>query len=154
MKAMEFRVLGPFEVRRSTSLLAEGAGRRQALLALLLLSANRTVSSDRLATGVWGEDQPSSAVNLVQGYVSYWRSVLDPGRDHRASGERLTSSGGGYCLHVQEQECDLLRFRARAREGREAVALGDLYAARRLLHGAIGERRGPALAEFTQAALH
>lgn len=152
MKAMEFRVLGPFEVRRSTSLLAEGGGRRQALLALLLLSANRTVSPDRLATAVWGEEQPRSAVNLVQGYVSYWRSVLDPDRDHRATGERLTSTGGGYCLRVADEEFDILRFRARARQGRDAVALGDLYAASRLLHGAIDERRGPALSEFFHPA--
>ncbi|WP_426563318.1 BTAD domain-containing putative transcriptional regulator [Angustibacter sp. McL0619] len=153
MQATEFRVLGPFEVRQSADVLADGAGRRQALLAMLLVSANRTVSADRLASGLWGEDQPSSAANLVQGYVSHWRTVLDPGRGRRATGDRLTSSGGGYCLHVSEQECDLLRFRARAREGLDAVALGDLYAARRLLHAAVGERRGPALVEFTQSVL-
>ena len=152
MDVLEFRVLGPFEVRRSTALLAAGGGRRQALLAFLLLSANRTVTQERIAAGVWGEDQPSSAINLVQGYVSYWRSAVEPGRDPRASGERLTSNGGGYCLHVADEECDLLRFRARAREGREALSHGDLYAARTLLHRAIDERRGAAMAEFGHAA--
>jgi predicted ATPase/DNA-binding SARP family transcriptional activator len=152
MQAIEFRVLGPFEVRRSTSLLATGSGRRQALLASLLLSANRTVSTDRLAAALWGQDQPRSAVNLVQGYVSYWRSLLDPGRVRRASGERLTSTGGGYCLHVADEEFDLLRFRARGRDGRDAVALGELYAARRQLRLAVDERRGPVLADFTHAA--
>src|SRR4051794_39412958 len=153
MQATEFRVLGPFEVRRSAEVLADGAGRRQALLAILLVSANRTVTADRLATGVWGEDQPRSAANLVQGYVSHWRTVLDPGRNRRDSGDRLTSSGGGYCLHVTEQECDLLRFRSRAREGLDAVALGALYAARRLLHAAVGGRRGAALVGFPEALL-
>src|SRR3954451_16865304 len=149
MAVVEFRVLGPFEVRRGTSVLADGAGRRQALLSVLLLSANRTVSTEHLVIGVWGaEHQPRSAVNLVQGYVSYWRSVLDPERDHRASGPRLTSTGGGYRLHVDLEECDLLRFRARTRAGLDAVALGDLYAARRLLRSAVEERRGPALGDF------
>ncbi|GAB3595703.1 BTAD domain-containing putative transcriptional regulator [Angustibacter peucedani] len=153
MEATEFRVLGPFEVRRSDRVLEAGAGRRQALLAMLLLSANRAVSADSLATGLWGQHQPSSAANLVQGYVSHWRTVLDPGRGRRDSGDRLTSTGGGYCLHVSEQDCDLMRFRARAREGLDAAAIGDLYGARRLLHAAIGERRGPALVEFSQAVL-
>ena len=145
-------MLGPFEVRSSTVVLADGAGRRQALLAFLLLSANRTVGVDRLASAVWGEDHPRSAVNLVQGYVSYWRSVLEPGREQRVSGSRLTTTTGGYCLHVGEQECDLLRFTRGARKGREAIELGDLYAARSLLRSAVGERRGPALAEFAQPA--
>lgn len=153
MKAIEFRVLGQFEVYRSASLVAVGAGLRQALLARLLISANHTVSRGQLMAGVWGEDPPPSAANLVQGYVSYWRNVLDPGRGPRASGERLTSSGGGYCLHVAEEECDLLRFDARSRAGCEAVAFGDLYGARQLLRGAITERRGRAFAEFSQSAL-
>jgi len=153
MTAIEFRVLGPFEVYRSSSLVVDGTGLRQALLARLLISANRSVSRDQLAVAVWGEDPPQSAGNLVQGYVSYWRNVLDPGRVRRASGARLTSSGGGYCLHVAEEECDLLRFYSSARAGTEAAALGDLYGARRLLHGAVIERRGPPLAEFRQAAL-
>lgn len=146
--AMEFRVLGPFEVRCSARLLADGGGRRQALLAFLLLSANRAVSTDRLTAAVWGDDRPRSAVNLVQGYISYWRKVLDPAREHRASGKRLISAAGGYRLCVADEESDLLRFRTRSRRGIEAAALGDLNGARLLLHAAIDERRGPALQEF------
>ena len=153
MTAVEFRLFGPFEVYRSSSLVADGTGLRQALLARLLVSANHPVGRDQLVAAVWGEDPPRSAANLVQGYVSYWRSVLDPGRGHRASGDRLTSSGGGYTLHVAEEECDLLRFHAGARAGREAVALGDLYRARQLLQRALVERRDTALLGFTHTML-
>src|SRR4051794_15178289 len=148
MAPIEFRLLGPFEVRRQGRLVADGGGKRQSLLALLLLSANRIVTTDVLTTAMWGEHAPRSATNLVQGYVSYWRNALDPHREHRVSGDRLTSATGGYCLRVAVEECDLLRFRAHAVEGRRAVALDQPYDARRLLRAAISERRGPALAAF------
>ena len=46
--AIEFRILGPLEVRRGGAPVQIGGVRQRALLALLLLSANRVVSRDRL----------------------------------------------------------------------------------------------------------
>ena len=45
---MEFRILGPLEVRDGERVLPLGGERRRAVLALLLLDANRVVSVDRL----------------------------------------------------------------------------------------------------------
>jgi predicted ATPase/DNA-binding SARP family transcriptional activator len=146
--ALEFRILGPFEVRRGDQLLAGGGGKRRGLLAVLLLSANKAVSVDRLSAALWGDDAPRSATNLIQGYVSDWRSLLDPERASRSSGHRLLSTPSGYQLSVAEDECDLLRFTVLAREGQQAVDRGDLLTARRLLRGALEQRRGPALADF------
>jgi predicted ATPase/DNA-binding SARP family transcriptional activator len=151
---VEFGVLGPFQVRRGDGvLLAEGGGKRRALLAVLLLSSNRTVSPARLIEQLWGDAPPRSAANLVQGYVSDWRDLLDPGRAPRSSGERVLSTGAGYLLRVQPQELDLLRFSALAHEGRLAADADDLVGARRLLGRAAAERRGTALADFTGTPL-
>lgn len=148
MDVLEFRLLGPFEVSIGGEVLTAGGGRRRGLLAALLLSANQTVGVPRLVGALWGDDPPRSAANLVQGYVSGWRSVLDPGRAPRASGQRLESAGHGYRLTVAAEECDLLRFEALVRTGRRAASTGDLLSARRLLRQALSERRGPILSDF------
>jgi DNA-binding SARP family transcriptional activator len=45
---LEFRILGPLEVRADGVVVPMGGPRQRALLAVLLLSANRAVSRDRL----------------------------------------------------------------------------------------------------------
>jgi DNA-binding SARP family transcriptional activator len=45
---MEFRVLGPLEVREGDRSLPLGGAKQRALLALLVLNAHRVVSRERL----------------------------------------------------------------------------------------------------------
>jgi len=63
---MEFRVLGPLEVRDSGQSLALGGAKQRSLLALLLLNANEVVSVDRLVNEVWGERPPATAISTLQ----------------------------------------------------------------------------------------
>src|ERR1700760_1128489 len=56
--AVPYRILGPLEVARSGSVLPLGGPRQRAVLALLLLEANRVVSMDRLAEDLWGGAPP------------------------------------------------------------------------------------------------
>ena len=49
---MEFRILGPLEVRGEAGSIALGGAKQRALLAFLLLNANQVVSSDRLIDAV------------------------------------------------------------------------------------------------------
>jgi hypothetical protein len=44
--SVDFRILGPLEVRDADRVLPIGAGKQRALLALLLVNANRTLASD------------------------------------------------------------------------------------------------------------
>ncbi|MCA1845871.1 MAG: winged helix-turn-helix domain-containing protein, partial [Actinobacteria bacterium] len=55
---MEFRILGPLEIVGGEAGVTVGGGRERALLALLLLSANRVVSAERLAVDLWGDRPP------------------------------------------------------------------------------------------------
>jgi DNA-binding SARP family transcriptional activator len=50
---MEFRILGPLEVVDEGRALPLGGSKQRALLALLLLEANRPVSRDRLIDVLW-----------------------------------------------------------------------------------------------------
>jgi DNA-binding SARP family transcriptional activator len=50
--SVEFGILGPVEVSRSGRVVPLGGPRQRAVLALLLLEANRVVSMDRLAEDI------------------------------------------------------------------------------------------------------
>ena len=78
---LEFRLLGPLEVvdadGRSVPL---GGQKQRALLALLLLNANRVVSTDRLLDVLWEGEPPRTAATSLQNMVSSLRKAL--GREH------------------------------------------------------------------------
>ena len=58
---MEFRVLGPLEVRREGRPVELRGSKRRVVLALLVLQANEVVRRERLIDDVWGEHQPANA---------------------------------------------------------------------------------------------
>ena len=55
----EYRLLGPLEVVHRGEAVPTGGQRKRALLARLLLEANRTVSIDALVDALWGEHVPA-----------------------------------------------------------------------------------------------
>lgn len=63
---MAVGLLGPLQVSVAGRPVELPAGRLRALLAVLALSAGQTVSVDRLATAVWGEDPPGDPRANVQ----------------------------------------------------------------------------------------
>ena len=68
-----------------------GAAKQRALLGVLLLHANETVSTARLVDELWGERPPATAEKLVQGYVHALRRQLGDGvLETRAPGYRIT----------------------------------------------------------------
>jgi DNA-binding SARP family transcriptional activator len=77
---MEFRILGPLDVREGGRALAIGGPKQRALLAVLLLHANEAVSSERLIDQLWGDEPPESATKALHFYVSHLRKVLEPDR--------------------------------------------------------------------------
>jgi DNA-binding SARP family transcriptional activator/pimeloyl-ACP methyl ester carboxylesterase len=139
---VEFRLLGPLEVIDGASPLRLPAGKQPALLAILLLSANRTVSQEQIIDDLWGEEVPESARKMVQIHVSQLRKVLPEPRLHTRS--------PGYLLEVREGELDLARFEHAVAAGRRALAEGESENATERLGQALALWRGPALAEFSE----
>ncbi len=99
---MEFRILGPLEVREEDKVLRLGGSKQRALLACLLLHANEVVSRDRLIDELWGESPPGTARTALQVYVSQLRKVL--GRD------LILTRPPGYLIRVSDGDLDLARF--------------------------------------------
>jgi DNA-binding SARP family transcriptional activator len=138
----EYRLLGPLEVVHRGQAVPTGGQRKRALLARLVLDANRTVSIDALVDALWGERVPSTAVKMVHIYVSQLRKVLPGGA--------LQTRPPGYRLEVAPEAVDLLRFERLRKEGREALAEGDAVTAAERLTAACALWRGPALGEFSE----
>ena len=123
---LEFRILGPLLVRVDGVAVPIGGPKQRALLALLLLSANRVVSRDRLIGELFAEQSVNSADHALRNQVSRLRKVLSPA----AIGEpRLVARAPGYLLRVEPGELDLEHFERLLAEGREALAVGDAAAA-------------------------
>jgi len=75
----QFSLLGPVSMSLDGEPIALGGQKRRALLAVLLLDANRVVSRDRLIDALWGEEPPDTARNTLQVYVSQLRKLLPEG---------------------------------------------------------------------------
>ena len=83
---LEFRILGPLEVLGPDAPIRLGGPRQRAVLAILLLNANRVVSIDRLADELYGGEPPATAVTQVQRQVSDLRKLLGPVIETRRAG--------------------------------------------------------------------
>jgi DNA-binding SARP family transcriptional activator/pimeloyl-ACP methyl ester carboxylesterase len=139
---MDFRLLGPLEVFAGHVPVRVAAGKQRALLAILLLNGNRTVSREQLVDSLWGEAVPESAQKMVQIQVSQLRKALPE--------PRLQTRRPGYLLEVGEGELDLARFERAVADARRALAQGDPENATERLGRALALWRGPALAEFSE----
>lgn len=130
---LEFRILGPLSVRVDGTPVALGGPKQRALLALLLLNANRVVSRDRLVAELFPEQSVNSADHALRNHVSRLRGVFAPvGRDE----PRIVARAPGYLLRVEPGELDLERFEQLLAEGREALGAGRTAAAAALLSSA------------------
>ena len=137
---MEFRILGPLEIRDDDgNELRLGQGRERSLLTLLLLHANEVVSLDRIVDDLWGERAPPTAGKIVRNQVSQLRRIVDG---------QLATAGHGYRLDVPPGSVDVERFEALVVQGRHELHEGRPAAAADLLLTALSLWRGPPLAEF------
>ena len=143
---MEFRILGPLEVREKGKALPLGGAKQRALLAVLLLHANEVVSADRLIDALWDERASETAAHTLQVYVSQVRKALRSAGD--GARDVLVTRPSGYLLRVQTNELDLEIFKEQVEQGRQAMAEGDPAEAARLLTAGLDQWRGPPLDEF------
>ena len=122
---MEFRILGPLEVLVDGMPVALGGPRQRALLAVLLLNANRVVSRERLI-----DDLGASGGHALANQISRLRKAL---------AGRLETRPDGYLLRVAPGELDLQAFTHAVERGRAArepaTAAAILRDAERLWRG-------------------
>jgi DNA-binding SARP family transcriptional activator len=110
---LEFRLLGPLEVRRDGVALQLGGPKQRALLTLLLLDAGRAVSTDRLIDALWGEQPPRTAQTSLQNFVSQLRKQLGP--------DLLVTKPPGYLLRIDPSQLDVHCAKALLAKAKEAA---------------------------------
>jgi DNA-binding SARP family transcriptional activator len=92
---MQIRLLGSVQIELDGRTLKLAGPKQRAVLSMLALSANTTVSVDRLVEGLWGDEPPSTAAKMVQQYVSQLRRLLAvEGRSE------IVTHGRGYELRI------------------------------------------------------
>lgn len=154
---MQFRLLGPLEVEPAGgppgSLVDLGGHRQRAVLAYLLLHANKVVSTSQMLSALWADDEaPMTARKILQNAVWKLRGVLSrPPRGEQ--GPELLTRAPGYLLRVPQQRVDLLDYEQRVVTGRAALAAGEVEPARRSLGEALALWRGPVLSDLAEEGI-
>jgi DNA-binding SARP family transcriptional activator len=161
---IRFRLLGPVTVSRGGVPVPLRAPMPRNLLAALLLSANRAVSTRRLIDTLWGDDPPVTAAASLHNHVRRLRASLAAGQaDADPGGAANTGADGGsgriwtvapgYLIEVAEGELDLAVFSELLLRGRNAAATGEWDTAARELTAALALWRGDPLADVTSLVL-
>jgi predicted ATPase/DNA-binding SARP family transcriptional activator len=144
---MDFRILGPLEALDEGRDVAPTGSKRRALLALLLLHANETLSTERLIDELWGERPPATGAKSVHTHVSRLRKALGGGAGN-GSDAVLVTREHGYQLVLDPERLDAHRFEQLVAEGRYELAEGHPGRAERSFEAALSLWRGTPLADL------
>jgi len=140
MDTTEFCLLGPMLVRRGGITLPVAPGKQRAVLAALLLSAERMVSLDELTDVLWGAAPPPSARVSLQNHVMRLRKSL--GDD-----ARIRTHPHGYEIHLKDSQLDVSQFEAHLAAARAAARDGSWNAATEQARAGLALWRGEPLAD-------
>ena len=142
-----FGVLGPMEIVHRSRSVELRPGKERSLLALLLVHANHTVSTDRILTELWRDAPVESALAGLRVYVSRLRKAfVAVGAD-----EVLLTDPPGYRVTVARHQLDTAAFAGLADEGRAALRNGDPAAALPCFDAALRLWRGPSFSDALTA---
>lgn len=119
----KFHLLGPLRVLHGGREVPVPAAKLRILLASMLLQANQMVSADELVAHLWGENPPTGAHTTLRSYVMRLRRVLRQSSDERS--EPIRTLSGGYLVHADESQLDLLRFHSTLATAQRMGAEGD-----------------------------
>ncbi|MFD9733595.1 BTAD domain-containing putative transcriptional regulator [Umezawaea sp. NPDC059074] len=137
---MKFRLLGPLEVVHGGRPLSIRAARQRAVLAALLVDANRVVPLEVLVARVWDDDPPSRTA--LHNLVMRLRHALGP--------DVIETRAEGYLVEASDEDLDVRLFDDLVRRARTA----DPRQASALLTEALALWRGEPLADVPSEVLH
>jgi DNA-binding SARP family transcriptional activator len=138
---VKFEILGPLEVTAGSDRLELGGTRQQIVIATLLLSANRLVTTDRLLEAIYGEDLPPTSRSQAQISVSSLRRLFASHGRHAV----ISTRSHGYVIQVDSGWLDSQRFGELVTAARAARAEHNLDLAVANYRDALRLWRGPAL---------
>jgi SARP family transcriptional regulator, regulator of embCAB operon len=143
--AVQFGVLGALQMSIGSALVPLGTPKQRAVLAVLVVNANRPVAIDTLIGAAWNQRPPPGARATLHAYISNLRRLMSSAGIDRAL---LTSAPPGYRLAIVPNQYDLGRFRVQKDAGVRAAAAGQFEQASRLMSDALAHWRGPFLEDL------
>ena len=143
-EGLRLALLGPLRASRDGRQLNLGPVKQQAILAALVLRADRTVSLRELLAGLYGEDQPDTARQVVQVYIYRLRKILDTAEDGGES--MIRTNRGGYCFVSAGTWVDVAALDELAAGADRAELAGDFETAAGGYENALGLYDGEPLA--------
>ncbi|HEY6313851.1 MAG TPA: AfsR/SARP family transcriptional regulator [Streptosporangiaceae bacterium] len=145
---MEFCLLGPLLVRRGGVDVPVPQAKQRAVLAALLLNANRIVSVEELAEVLWGSAPPPSARVTIQNYVRRLRHALG-----ETAPAWISTQPRGYLTRVAAGEMDVSRFEDLLGSARTAARDSSWARAGAQARAALSLWRGEALEDVESELL-
>lgn len=148
-------VLGTLDVRVGGRSVVPTAPKPRKVLGLLVLHANRVVSTSALMRELWGEKPPASAATTLQTYILLLRKLLAAALDGGIpeSKRMLTTYPGGYMLRLPCDAVDLNLFEELCVSGRQSLARGEARKAADTLRAALAVWRDDALVDVPTGPL-
>ncbi len=140
---MEFRVLGPVEVRRDGRRIPLSGAKLHTVLAALLLAREEVVSDERLSQLLWGWAPPATMSAQIYTYVSRLRKIL-------GDEVRIDRRPPGYAMSAGHSTVDATEFERLEQGGRAALLEGDFERAGDLLRAALKQWNGFPFANATE----
>ncbi|GAA2125698.1 AfsR/SARP family transcriptional regulator [Glycomyces algeriensis] len=147
MPHLDVRLLGPLEIRVGGAPVAIPRGNTATVLAILLDEANSVVPLENIVRAVYGVDIPQDPETQVQNTIGVLRRKLGAARD------RVETVGRAYRFTIGIEELDTLRCKGNEDRARTLRREGRLDEAVAALRDALGEWRGPALANLSGATV-
>jgi DNA-binding SARP family transcriptional activator len=144
---IRFRILGPVAIRIDGVWQGIGSAKCRTALAMLLEARGRVVSVDRLIDGLWQDELPSRAPELVRNYIMKLRRIVPEGPT------RIRTHPQGYQFALRADEIDAEVLRSLVRGARAALCGQEPSRARELAEEALGLRHGPVLADVCHQGL-
>ncbi|MQA07770.1 MAG: hypothetical protein GEU98_04290 [Pseudonocardiaceae bacterium] len=148
----DFRVLGPLGLTRKERPVRLRGPKQRALLAALLLRANRVATTDYLIDVLWGDAVPDSARSTLHSHVKHVRQAI--AAEPEEARERIVTDPSGYRLVVRPGELDLHRFEDGVDSAAAAVAELELAEGAARYRRALALWQGPPLADVASDRLH
>ncbi|WP_181320107.1 AfsR/SARP family transcriptional regulator [Saccharothrix carnea] len=140
---VRYRLLGPVAAHLDGEPVRLGGPKQRAVLAALLLNANRVVSEEQLIGLVWDGEPPISARGQLQVRVWELRKLL--GRS------AIVRRSPGYLIEVAPGQLDVQVFGDAVAAARVDLAEGRLDAGAARLRDALALWEGPVLGGVTEA---
>lgn len=141
---MRFSVLGTLELSRDGDIVAVTRPKSRALLALLLVRANRVATPYELIDELWHGEPPVTAATALRVHLAHLRRLV---ASTAPSPGTIETTSSGYRLCVGVDDVDAMRFEAAHHNAKEASRAGSVREVIELLDPALRQWRGAAYAD-------